>query len=444
MTCDPRYEDWLSDEGVRILHLYGSTGCGKSNMVGYLAGSLRTAKLTQQPIVFKFCFKKAHLARSSLRGFLLDFILQWMFHLPEIYTSNLTGFLPLTYSEEVQLWKTQTLWEIFRQMLLNQQRPRIFCLIDDLEDCQPQLKRFIPSIFAAIDKDQETHPQTPIPAFKLLVTSKACTTRLGFTHFHKCINLEQEGGLMQDRNGIIETGISQLIEKRPVLAPYRESLMKKLCASNITILQANLHFTILEQCIIDSTPKCIKGELNVIPREMDDCYGTILNSVRRRRHYLASRAFSWIFHAIRTLHTKELSTALAINPETGSFDEGDISGDIVSDLRNVVGPLITVIGDQIDFSHCSFRQYIITREKDGKHKARWGSTQFDDDTAAFCCLSYLRTTLRKLIDSKESQVRCTTGGISWIDKPQSEGMSFLNYAVTVSSLGLIRLFGTDY
>ena len=412
-------------------------------MVGYITGALRTAKLTHQPMVFKFCFKRAHLARASLRGFLLDFILQWVFHLPELYNNYLIGYLPPIDSDGVQLWKTQTLWDIFRQMLLNQERPRIFCLVDDLEDCQSQIKRFIPGIFAAIDKDQATHPQTPIPAFKLLITSNACTAPLEIPHFHKCINLEREVGLMQDRDGIIEAGISQLIEGKPVLAPSRKSLMRKLCTSKITILQANLHFTILQQCIIDSTPKCIRAELNAIPRDLGDCYGTILNSVRRRRHSLASRAFSWIFHAIRTLHTKELATALAINPETGSFDEGDISGDIVSDMRNVVGPLITVIGDQIDFSHSSFRHYMFTREKDGKHKARWGYTQFDDDTAAFCCLSYLRIMLRKLKDANNDQVRYTTGGISWIDEPRCDGLGFLNYAVTVSALELAPQFRID-
>src|SRR4029077_19266776 len=120
---------------------------------------------------------------------------------------------------------------------------------------------------------------------------------------------------------------------------------------------------------------------------------------------------------IRTLHINELATALAINTKTGSFDEGDISGDIVSDMCNIVGPLITVIGDQIDFSHSSFRHYIFKREKDGEHPAELEHTQFDEGTAAFCCLSYLREMLPKLKVSNKDHVRYTTGGISWIDDP---------------------------
>ena len=247
---------------------------------------------------------------------------------------------------------------------------------------------------------------------------------------------------MDDRDGIIDAGVTQLIQKRPVLIHYRERLMQRLRASkNITILQVNLHFAILEQCIIDSTPKCIGEELKVIPHGLGDCYGTILESVRGRRLSLASGAFSWIFHAIRTLHTEELATALAINPDTGEFDEDDISGDIVSDLGNVVGPLITVIGDQIDFSHWSFREYISTRWKD---KATWEYTQFGHDAAALCCLSYLRTMLRKLKDSGEGQVHPAAGGISWISESRSDGLRFLNYAVTVSILTLVLCLRTNY
>lgn len=441
MTNDSRYSDWLSEEGARILHLRGPTGCGKSNMVGYLASALRTETetRTKQPTVFKFCFNKAYPARASLRGFLVDFILQWLFHLPELYPS-IDRLLPVNF-EGVPLWKTQTLWETFHQILLHKDRPRIFCLIDDLEDCQPQLKRFIPSILAAIDKHQETktHPQTPIPGFKLLITSKECTTQLGLPPSHVCINLEAETELKQDKDRIIEEGISQLIQKRPVLTRYKEQFVKKLTKSDITILLANLHFVIPEQCIIDSTPRCIRKELGMIPHSLIDCYGHILESVRGKRRRLVCEAFSWILHANRTLHTKELATALAINPDTYEFDEEDISGDIVSDLGDVVGPLITVIGDQIDFSHWTFRNYIISTE--WKEEGTWQVRQFGDDTAALCCLSYLCTILRKIKDSEKDDV---TRGISCIDESQGDGLNFLNYAVTVSSFALVLRSRTDY
>jgi len=427
MTSDQRYENWFSDEGTRILHLHGKTGCGKTNLLGYLAFALRlTAPKT---IVFTYSFSKAYPARASLRGFLLDFVLQLLVYLPSIY--NTLAELP--QQEEIQFWTTQVLWATFRRILLCTSRPRILCLIDNFERFNSSQRTLLPKILAALDEHQVEAPHTDVPAFKLLLISEKCEAESAVTEFHACINLEQEKGLTEDRDRIVTAAISRLIDKRPVLLPYSEKLKRKLCAPGITILQVNLHITMFEICIDDSTPNCINREIDAIPRALDECYETILASMSQGRNSFTGKVFSWMFYAARMLQQRELATALAINLEKGTFDKGDISGDIISDLKNVVGPLVTATGDEIDFSHSSFREYIPIRGRD--RNPGWGFSHFNHNTTASWLLLYLQEMLPKG-GGQDLCMKCTVDGVPWLDALSIEGMGFLQYAITVRNISI--------
>jgi len=89
----------------------------------------------------------------------------------------------------------------------------------------------------------------------------------------------------------------------------------------------------------------------------------ILEQLPKANRLWALNALSWVLYALRPLKPHELASALAIEETTGSCLESNVSLDINGDLRQTLGPLLTIRNGEFHFVHNSVRDYLYTRKK---------------------------------------------------------------------------------
>jgi len=373
VTAAEGYQDWLVNK-PSILHLHGAMGCGKSTLLGYIAETLSSNDTTatmSDIILVRYAFQKTITGRRSIHGFLLRLIRQILFHMPSLFLG-----LPQLLPDDLE-WSLPRLWDMFRSLLVNPTRPDVICLIDDIDTCGSSGESLLSHITAEIDTwlTADTPRRGCLAKFKLVVTSGSCGVDIsphtncnetipcmGVPYSHHCISVETERGLHDDKRSIVTSRTEQILRKRVSLGRYREFIIERLSSHRVTILQAVSNLRILDEYGPGVTPLVIATYMSTFPRSLDHCYCRLLENIPLECQKVAAKAFSWILYAARPLTLHELAAAVSIKPYgSPPFDEKLVRTDLIEDIGTVLGPLVLVTGNRVDFFHSSVREFLLRR-----------------------------------------------------------------------------------
>jgi len=257
--------------------------------------------------------------------------------------------------------------------------------------------------------------------FKVVITSRSRLEWPSVTYLP--VELEKIKELSGDKVRVAEAGILALTQKRPALLGYRAALISKLCSANTTFLEMVLGLEQLEIPGFTSTLATILKELEMPLRSPQQICEDILEQLPKANRLWALNALSWVLYALRPLKPHELASALAIEKTTGSCLESNVSLDINGDLRQTLGPLLTIRNSKFHFVHNSVRDYLYTRKK--KNDKTSQKIEQRHEYLFRCCLAYLSAKLN------EGDVMKVVYGkkIPMLATPERSGYGIMSYVI---------------
>lgn len=132
---NPHYASWRDGDHVCLLWLKGGAGKGKTMISIGLIEKLLQSQTNSAAVTYFFC-QNADYELNSLASIIKGLILQLVNQQTELKESlrrhwdNVNNY----FEQDVSSW--QTLWVIFLEMLSHCKCPRIYVIIDALDECQ--------------------------------------------------------------------------------------------------------------------------------------------------------------------------------------------------------------------------------------------------------------------------------------------------------------------
>jgi hypothetical protein len=108
------------------------------------------------------------------------------------------------------------------------------------------------------------------------------------------------------------------------------------------------------------SPHAIRTKLKSLPKTLPDLYKKILHAIKPDDVELANDILRWVVWAERPLALRELTTAIAIHPEHRSMSTLTemMELNLESELRSILGALITVQNDIVYLVHQSAKEFL--------------------------------------------------------------------------------------
>ncbi|KAI8947981.1 ankyrin repeat-containing domain protein [Xylaria longipes] len=213
---------------------------------------------------------------------------------------------------------------------------------------------------------------------------------------------------------MVRRRLPQIICHNPDWRNYKESICNKLCADDVTYLQALLNLGALEHGYVPSTKNGITQYLSEKTAQPEEIFETVVGGLSEGGP--AILLLNWVFHALRPLTISELAVALTLTPEKqvgGEWEFEMISGELsLKTVRNLIiamGTIIIIVADEVTLVHYSIRDCF----KAHKSLLLPNFHAF----ATTCCLKYM-STCSSYIGSKPSI------------KTPAPATAFLEYAMT--------------
>jgi hypothetical protein len=139
-----------------------------------------------------------------------------------------------------------------------------------------------------------------------------------------------------------------------------------------------------------NSPHEIRKKLSSLPKTLPDLYRKILLAIKPEDVELAKDILRWVVWAERPLTVRELTTAIAIKPEHRSMSTLSemVQLNLESDLRPILGALITVQNDIVYLVHQSAKEFL---KKINSTQIEWISLQSNESNLhiTVSCMTYL-------------------------------------------------------
>lgn len=132
---DPQYLSWRDGDDVCLLWIKGGAGKGKTMMSIGLIERLSSAQVESTVVTYFFC-QNADYELNTLGAILKGLILQLVNQQTELKESLRRRWDSTNerFDEDITSWRT--LWNIFSEMLHRCKSPRVYVIVDALDECQ--------------------------------------------------------------------------------------------------------------------------------------------------------------------------------------------------------------------------------------------------------------------------------------------------------------------
>ncbi|KAH6886212.1 hypothetical protein B0T10DRAFT_575912 [Thelonectria olida] len=306
------FQSWQysSHHPVDVLWISGGPGMGKTMLSIYLSELLETDVSSPSPRPAVICFfcdnrdPKRNDAVQLLRGLLSQ--------LDEQFPHLINHILPKYMTQGKSLFNEsiENLWEILMTMVSDPKTPRVYCLLDGLDECDE------PSLVSLLRKIEDLPPSE---GFKLLVVRREtpkCLKRLLGYKSHIKLDSESEE---------VAEGLKLYIDTR------------------IFVLND----------LRDKPPSEAEDCLNHLPHALDDIYERTLCQVKPRHRKIVRNLLEWVLFAERPLCVEELAGALGVDaPPLTSYQ-------VTRDYVGFCGDFLHISDNSVQFVHQTAKEYLL-------------------------------------------------------------------------------------
>lgn len=352
ITSNAAYSAWLNDPNGSLLHIYGPPGSGRTALSSEILKSLKTAGPSRSTSVFSFAFDRWDSRCNSARSLFLSLSRQILGWKPSLFrhVKRLCRLL-----SERPCFTREELWALACSLLNLSARRSVFCIVNAVDECGPTWECLVDELAGLVGS-------TGAP-LKILLTSATLPGERPGTASYRTIRLPEESTMEDAIRHTVGSRVARLLEKRPVWQDFKHGLVEKLCGGQRTYFDAMLEMDFLEHTKIPSTRAALLSHLMVPAYSREKIFEQMLLHQAPEE---GRRALNWIFHALRPLRLRELSVALALDAcatstlTADAFEwlEQNISWSIAEDLREMLGPVIKVVDDEVHFVHRTFRSFL--------------------------------------------------------------------------------------
>jgi hypothetical protein len=261
-------------ESSALLWLSGHPGCGKTVISSFLIKSLRVRPNTT--VIYFICDNKHEHFRTKecvLRAVLHQLL---VIH-PDLVKHALPYFKAM---KDAVATSAATLWNIFEEVIQNENLPEIFCILDALDECEDDSREWLMQKLGRIFSSNNDKPATRVTTgrLKMLVTSRPWEDiEFGFLEASKIrLKTEEEDGIDHDIRTFIKEKVNALAKRRGYTAQEREIVTEALTSkANGMFLWVSLIIKDLEK-----TPGSkIQQRLETLPKTLFEVYVGILSKI---------------------------------------------------------------------------------------------------------------------------------------------------------------------
>ncbi|KAF2848626.1 hypothetical protein T440DRAFT_500299 [Plenodomus tracheiphilus IPT5] len=350
----PAYMSWIAAEGSGILWVTGEPGCGKTMLSAYLVDHLRSGRVesVRPQVFFFFCDDRVKSQRDGnaiLRGILYQIIQQhrkFMKHVKsrfEMDGPSLATSFP-------------ALWELLLKIAADSPSGAIRIIVDAIDECEVRTHNsFLDAIMQLVNGPKEDYRQSQ-NCIKFLITSRpSLRNSYNITGFMKSrLQIEQS-----------QNNISKDIKLVIRSKQYLEQVLYSKSDQNFLWLNLVLHS-------LETTKRASKNEferiINTFPEGLEDTYSSFIRGISSEDREDAGKFFRLLIGGSRYLTLGEMDTAFTIDQEHKVVAdlEKDSQFSISSTLQNIVGPLVSIKGEnqssnedsKVSLIHQSAKEYL--------------------------------------------------------------------------------------
>ncbi|CAG7994432.1 unnamed protein product [Penicillium salamii] len=341
---DPQYRSWRNGNDVCLLWIKGGAGKGKTMMSIGLIEVLIQEHNKSAVVTYFFCQNadnELNTLQSIMKG-LIHTLVSQRSELKESLRSRWDSKNE-RFSEDVSSWRV--LWNILWEMLDRCDCPRVYVIVDALDECQDSGMAAFLRLIIRNGLDQPTK-------IKWLLTSRpleAAERTLLAGHEQMQVSLELNPAHISQS---VQTYISYKVDELNLRNRYGEALMGRLktelfAKAEGTFLWVSLVCRRLEDICADEALATIQD----LPPGLHPFYDRILNQLREGQRddvYRYMRLLKAMMLVYRPLKLEEVPSV------TGLF----CGGDTIQFMVNHCASFVRIRENNIEFVHQSARDYL--------------------------------------------------------------------------------------
>jgi ankyrin repeat protein len=393
-TCEwvldhQNFRRWVEMESSALLWLSGHPGCGKTVISSFLIKSLRARPNTT--VIYFICDNKHGNFRTKecvLRSLLHQLL---VIH-PDLVKHALPYFKAM---KDAVATSAATLWNIFEEVIQNENLPAVFCILDALDECEDESREWLMNKLGRVFSSNNDIPASRVATgcLKMLVTSRPWEDiEFGFLEASKIrLKTEEEDGIDLDIHTFINEKVNALAKRRRYTAQEREIVTKALTSkANGMFLWVSLIIKDLER-----TPKSkVHQRLETLPKTLFEVYAGILSKIEESAAERVKHILTWVVTALRPLNLEELAVACELHrlDEVKDVNMDDFLESIRGDI-GLCGPILAIRAGHVELVHQSAKDFLLSTRQN--FESPCASIDYriklmeSDGELAVLCLRYL-------------------------------------------------------
>lgn len=352
ILSDESYQAWSEGSDSKLLWLSGGPGKGKTVISIFLTEELD--KLAEgdenKAFIYFFCDNRNENQKSAsaiLRSLIWQLLIQ---RSDQLFQYILPKF---QVAHEKLLVDRIALWGIFEEMILSLNKCQTYCVVDGLDECDPESLSFLVTMLEATPLLKESPSGGTL---KLIVTSRDTDElrRLSCRGFPR-VNLDSPS-----LRGIVETNLGRfIVRETEKLArendypPGLQEVVKKVLTkgANGTFLWVALVCRELRGVGSHGVPKTLQR----LPQGLSGVYQRMIDEVPLSWRNTIATILRWITLAARPLTLKEL----AIATKTLGNDKQSLEESMEACVLHCGGLLEIDQDARVTFIHQSAKDYLL-------------------------------------------------------------------------------------
>ncbi|KAK9439939.1 Ankyrin repeat-containing domain protein [Metarhizium brunneum] len=365
-TCEwflrhPKYRCWRQERQSSLLWVSGDPGCGKSVLVSFLLGELKSDKsqaILPGTVCF-FYFKDDNDKQNSATSALCA-ILHQLFTTKKFLVKHA---MP-EYENKDQKFTNEfsTLWDICTTALNDADCGNVICVLDGLDECELLTRNLL--IDSLIKFFSASGSRDTNSFLKFIVTSRpygAIERRFYSprTTAPPTIRLKMEDettAISRDIELVVKAKVEEIGHIKSLPASARADLQKRLISNaDWTFLWVSLILQMVEESARVSRT-ALNDIATTIPGTLHAVYDKILRQVSNDE---ASRKLLHIIvAAVRPLSLEEMNVALNITRCDHSNEDLDLEPSIHSTIKELCGTLVKIVKSKVYLVHHTAKEFL--------------------------------------------------------------------------------------
>ncbi|RSL94795.1 hypothetical protein CDV31_014159 [Fusarium ambrosium] len=404
---DSHYQKWLAGES-RLLWISGGPGRGKTVLSLFLNEEVeKLCEATGDRLLFYFCRfqdERYNNPINVLRSLIYQ-VLEFSIDGPEVQEALQYFDAP----EKIQfaLSSFECLWTVLEKLLAQPGLPKIFCIIDGVDECHSS-HQLVAKLY---DYCKSLAQSNDSAGLRLAMIGRDLEGLDAFPGIK--VDPDNEDNVNED----VKTFISSSLEPLSRIQGFDDEIRSRVEKS---LLGRAEGIFLWVSFVIDELSKkktCVEilDTIPALPKGLHPIFARMLHQIESVQRHTSALIFKWVALAERPLTLNELAAVIAVEPGDHDLSIERITADRVAICR----PFLKVHNDQVLFVHQSAKEYLLRNQNDTDQVLEGFRITADQGHAALAhkCLLVL----------EDSALQHTVPGFS--DMPWRGESPLLSYAI---------------